>query len=900
MTLDIIGRDEEIGVLSSFLTRTDAGLRALVLEGAAGIGKSTLWLAGVDAARDRGVRVLTARPAEAEQGLAYAGVGDLLNDVLDEVLPELPRPRRSALEIALLLEESPRDLDPRAVAVAMRNVLDVLAADGPVVLAVDDVQWLDPSSVAALAFALRRVGARSVLLLLTRRIGGQSSSIELEGAIESDDIERVRLDALSVGATQQLLHERLGRRFARAILLRIHEASGGNPFYSLEIARALNEDVDPTSPLPVPETLDELVSSRLHGLSDRTREALLLVAASGSPSSSLLLDAGVDSGALEPAFAAHVVERRGETIRFTHPLLASVLYRHTSPAERRRAHGALAEIADDPVERGRHLALSSDSPNRDIAGAVDEAAAIALGRGAPLVASELWEHALRLTPSGAEDERYRRTIHASRAHLAAGDVRRARTLARDLAAAAKAGQDRAEALVLLSDVEHAAGAGHERAVALRRDALREPALSKRLQSEIHRWLGWMIDVAEPAAAEVHVRASLQLAEELDDAGLRAAALGALAMIRFNGGNADGLALAEEAHDLAVAVGDPERRRVAAMCLAHVLVWSVQRDRARALLKSLYEELNESDERASAEALWYLSLLELRAGDFAAAADYARRTQEIHLQYAIEQHDQSPSYLLMLVAAHVGDLDRARKLAERMGGRWTRGLVELWDGKPAEAIEYFAAGAQAEAAVRDPTMRWFEGEYAAALLEVGRIDEAVALLDDWETDAARLGRAWALAHVKRCRGLVAAARGSIDEAQSLFKEAVEAHTEAEDPFSRARALLALGIVRRRARQKRAAREAIEAAVAGFEELGAAGWAAKGRSELGRIGGRTREEGLSPAERRVAELVAEGRTNREVAAALFLGESTVETHLTHVYAKLGVRSRTELARTLGAPS
>jgi DNA-binding CsgD family transcriptional regulator len=143
--------------------------------------------------------------------------------------------------------------------------------------------------------------------------------------------------------------------------------------------------------------------------------------------------------------------------------------------------------------------------------------------------------------------------------------------------------------------------------------------------------------------------------------------------------------------------------------------------------------------------------------------------------------------------------------------------------------------------------------------------------------------------------VAAAGGAVDDAALLLEEAVTQHEDAGDRFGRARALLALGVVRRRQRQKRDARDAIGAALAGFVQLGASTWIDKARAELGRIGGRKRAEGLTAAERRVAALVAEGRTNREVAAALFLGERTVETHLSHVYAKLGVRSRAELART-----
>jgi DNA-binding CsgD family transcriptional regulator len=183
-----------------------------------------------------------------------------------------------------------------------------------------------------------------------------------------------------------------------------------------------------------------------------------------------------------------------------------------------------------------------------------------------------------------------------------------------------------------------------------------------------------------------------------------------------------------------------------------------------------------------------------------------------------------------------------------------------------------------------------------LLEDAQIDDAIRLIDVWAADAARVGREWVLAHVTRCRGLVAAARGDVEQALTLLGQAVGEHEAVGDPFGRARAFLALGALRRRGRQKRPAREAIEAALEGFETIGASVWAAKARAELGRVAGRRGERGLTAAERRVAALVAEGRTNREVAAALFLGERTVASHLTHIYAKLGVRSRTELARRL----
>ncbi len=268
-------------------------------------------------------------------------------------------------------------------------------------------------------------------------------------------------------------------------------------------------------------------------------------------------------------------------------------------------------------------------------------------------------------------------------------------------------------------------------------------------------------------------------------------------------------------------------------------------------------------------------------------------------------------MLALVAAHQGDEAAARAYAEQAlanveAGGWsggrravraTMGLIEFWAGNPGAAVEHFAAvdAERVGAGLSGPMLALRRGEHVEALLELGEIESADQVLERWETDVARLDNAWELAEATRSRGQVAAARGNLDEAGALLEAAVEEHEATDDPFGRARALLALGVLRRRRREKRGSRQAIEEALVGFETLGATGWAAKARRELGRIGGRTRTEGLTPAEQRVATLVAEGRTNRDVAAALFLGERTVETHLSHVYHKLGVRSRTELART-----
>jgi DNA-binding CsgD family transcriptional regulator len=331
------------------------------------------------------------------------------------------------------------------------------------------------------------------------------------------------------------------------------------------------------------------------------------------------------------------------------------------------------------------------------------------------------------------------------------------------------------------------------------------------------------------------------------------------------------------------------------------------EEARALLERKYEEWHERDELLAADALSGLAYVELWSNRWQLAAEYADRAYELNVQYGLEvPWIHLP---IAVIAAHRGQLELARAHSERslqLGEEQiglhtpvhlgTLGVVALQDGDPHAALDWFGRSEATTTRLGwgEAGRRWWVPDHVEALLALDRPDDAERVLDAWEADARRLGRDWVLAHVSRCRRLVAAAQGHVSEAASLLENAVTRHETVGDAFGRARALLALGVVRRRERQKRAARDAIGAALGEFERLGAATWIEKARAELGRIGGRTREEGLTAAERRVAALVAEGRTNKEVAAALLLGERTVETHLSHVYAKLGVRSRAELAR------
>ncbi|MEP7335553.1 MAG: AAA family ATPase [Actinomycetota bacterium] len=903
MVSEIVGRDVELASLCAFVDGDEAdGRNALVLEGEAGIGKSTLWLAAVAHARAQGLRVLASRPSEPEGGLAHVALGDLFEPVVDEVLHDLPAPRRRALEVALLREDATDEpVASRTVAVAVRDALQLLSERCPTLVAVDDVQWLDPASAHALSFALRRLDSSAVSVLLAERQTEGARQSELVQRLGRERVRRVVVGPLSVGALHRFLRDRLGAAFPRQTLLRIHEHSGGNPFFALELARVLPAHVDPLRPPPVPDTLDDLVRARLDALPARTRKALAVAAALGTASESLLEQAGVPPDALEPALEARIIERDDAVIRFTHPLLSSVLYGDLGH-ERSRVHARIAEIAEDPIVRARHLALATDAPDAEVSRVLDDAAELAAGRGASAVTAELAEQALRLTPPRRRDERHRRALAAARAQLAAGEWTRARSITTDLLAEVDEGALRAEALLLLAEFEH-----DDLAVPVLEEALAHAASDRRLEARIRISLGWAQRFRNGFdSALAATRAALELAEGAGDDALRFEALAHVTTLASLVGDPGAASAAAQARDLAAATGDERLRRRAQVLRSGAFMPCGDTEAARADLEAAHEEWCERDELFAAHLLWELSWIEFWAGRWATASECAERAREIHLQYGVERNqDYMPS---AWIALHRGELDRAQQdaehaleLCEEQIGfhppllQAVPGIVALWRGDAATAVESLAEADRQSQALgwRAAGARPWTPELVEALLQLDRPDEAAAVLQRWESDATRVDNDYILAPLTRCHGLAAAARGAVAEAVTLLEEAVARHAALGDTFGQARAQLALGATLRRARQRRLARETIEAALEGFEELGATTWIERAREELGRISGRTRQDALTAAERRVAALVAEGRTNHEVATALFLAERTVASHLTHIYAKLGVRSRTELA-------
>ncbi|MGN6869015.1 MAG: AAA family ATPase, partial [Solirubrobacteraceae bacterium] len=443
-------------MLLDAIAALDEGPRALVLEGEAGVGKTALLRHAVDVATEGGWRILSSAPAASETRLAFAALGDLLDLVIDEVLPALPRPQRRSLEIALLRGDSDSGQDPideRTIGVATLWVLRQISAQAPLLLAIDDLQWVDASSAAALRFALRRLRDEPVLVLATRRIeAGRGAPIELERMLGDERVRRVSVGPLSLGGVHELLVARLGFDASRSTLIRLQELAEGNPFYSLEIGRELIDrggEPPPDQALPVPQSVSGLVGARLGRLSPAARTVLLAAAALARPTRTILsqLEDQAEAGLDEAVAAGLIGPANSERVRFAHPLFASVHYEQTPLAERRRIHARLSELVEDLEQQARHLALSTPGVDERIAAQLDLAASSAAARGGPRAAAELCDLAARLSPVSAQ--RAQRVLASAEYHQRAGSLELATVRARDALAVATEPSVRTRAVTVL-------------------------------------------------------------------------------------------------------------------------------------------------------------------------------------------------------------------------------------------------------------------------------------------------------------------------------------------------------------------------------------------------------------------------------------------------------------------
>ncbi len=902
----IYGREVELARVGSFLDGIGVEPGALLVEGGAGIGKTTIWAAAIEAAGSRGFRVLEARAAESEVRLSHAALADLVGSEFEEIRDELPAVQQRALAAALLRAETDEPAQPRTIATAFVGVLASLAEQGVVVVAIDDVQWLDPASAGALTFAARRLPPRVGLVMTRRGDPADAAPLGLDRALPEGRLQRLVPQPLSIAALHHLISDRVGSAPPRPALARLADASAGNPVLALEIARSLAPDWSALAgggPLPVPRDLDGIARERVGRLSDGARLATLAAAALSRPTRRLVVEAAVSSGDdLVEAEDAGILVVEAERVRFTHPLLASAIYGNATPERRRRMHERLAEVVSDPEERARHLALAATEPEETVAAELERAAAQAAQRGAQQAAAELFGGACRLTPARGDGDLPRRELAHAAALVSLGDLEGGRVLAEQVVDVS-AGALRARALLLLGNIAWIGG---------------RPGAIEQLELALEAAAGDETLLAQIHATLVNVSVGIDPGGTVGRARTAAAALdpdrhtAALASVYFDWawaetirGNGEQVELLERWRHCERQAGPDARKNLFALIYFHTTD-DFEAARARyAEEERWYRERGEDVWRA--ERLAHFSMAELRAGLW----DEAERSIEEACETIAQLETPGPwtmaFRLRSTIDAHRGRIERARQTlvplvanAERARRGWWEAIllsglafVEFADGNHAEADRVLARMRELvePMGVRDFVPDRSEPFHVESLVALGELERAREVLARLDERARTFPRPWTAIGLPRARALVLSSEGDVAAALAALEE-LDAGAAARLPFDHARTLLVRGRLHRRAKQKRAAAETLREALEIFERLGSPPWEAQARSELDRVGLRRSQGDLTSTERRVAELAAEGLTNREVAAKAFMSPKTVQANLTRVYRKLGISSRAEL--------
>jgi DNA-binding CsgD family transcriptional regulator len=902
----VIGRYAELDAIDRFLRAAEP--RALVLEGGPGIGKTTLWLAALERAHRLGHRVLRARPAPVESSLSLAGLGDLFAGVDRSAREGLPEVQRRALAAALAEEEQQESAAPggNLLGVAVLGVFSALAAEGPLLVAIDDLQWLDEATGAILVYSFRRLGKADARLLATcRGEPGGPLPCGLEPAVDPRSLVRLGLEPLSEGAIRRLLRIRLGLSPPRLQMHALYEATQGNPFFALEVGRA-GLQTDASGLVVLPRSLQRLVGARLEALPRATRDALPFVVALADRSEWVLTRAGVRDE-LDPALDAGVLELEDGRVRFVHPLIASVVWSGTNAARRREIHRALADAVEDPEQRSLHLAAVADSPDLDVAALLEEAAASAARRGAPAAAADLLDRARALIPADSLDDWARLAARAASAHAEAGHWDSVHELVEEAQRRLPPGPGRAEILVTEAEMRPGLEDHFRQAVAEAAGTAIEGRA--RIGLAVQATLSGRLDEAIEAA-----RAAATLGRRLGERALLGVALTYLGGDSLLAGRLDGrreieeaLAIEQELGALPTSVYESPR-----MWQGAALLWGDDPDSARAVFEQLLATaVDRGDDMSAFQFRQLLVHTELHAGPVTKARTIGQKALEQVEELGYEYGRPVLLSGLAMIAAYEGELERARELGTESAAALTAFGDRLWSNYAFAALVLaeLCAGNPVEALRHADTISsrfrgcecWWsfhQGDELEALVLAGEHERALARVEALRRAGAELDLPRFFAWAARGEGLVHAARGDLASARAALEEALDHHGRYTLPFERARTLLAYGHVLRREAQRRAARDVLGEALAAFERLGARHFVAATQAELQHVGGRppVGEHELTGAEERTARLVAEGLSNKEVAARLYVTVSTVEATLTRVYTKLGLSSRSQLAHAL----
>jgi DNA-binding CsgD family transcriptional regulator len=903
----LIGRQVESAALAAALASAREGSgSALVLVGEPGIGKTTLLRGLVDQAGE--MTVLETAGVESEADLPYAALIDVLKPVLHR-LDALPEAQAVALSSALALGP-PGVVDRFAVGVATLGLLAAAVEAGPALIVVDDLQWVDSASRDALSFAARRLTGIPAVFVAAQRAGAPPVAglqVVPVGPLDREDATRV-------------LAENEGR-IAPEVLTRILDAAHGNPLALVELPHLLTPGQLAgtevlANPIPTANGLERAFAARLAPLSSGGRLATLVAAADSSGTAGVVLGAfvplGIGERDLDEVESLGLLHIEANRLEFRHPLVRSAAYHGADAAGRRLVHAALAEADSDPDRRAWHRAAATLGLDDSIADELDRAGARALARGAFGAGAAALERAASLTEARAA--RGARLLRAANAMDAAGNLVRSEVLAHEAAPLIDDPRLHAELVILLGRLRMAGGeveSGHSMLLEeAEQVAELDPELAAALLSFAANLPVFRLEGA--AAVELTERA-WKLGDPTRPR--MPAERNAYALAKTMAGDVTGpallLELAHEAgkdvhtgHQMGAAVGWPlvwvEEYTVART----LLTWAVGVQRSGGSLRHLPQSLIELAELDFRVGRWVPAL----AGAYEAIGLFEETAQRTELGFAQATIARMEAALgrdeecrRRAQAGFAADAASGLLLASVLAGA-ALGLLELGRGDPEAAI---VALEPVERIVREgrlgePWLIQWAPDLIEACSRVGRNERATEVLGTFERQAQATGRVSAQAAAARCRGLLA----PDDAFEGPFDAALALHALMPTPFERGRTELAYGERLRRTQKRSKARERLQAALQIFEGLGAEPWAERARTELRASGQSVRtpeqqvEDALTPQELQVAALVAGGATNREAAAALFLSVKTIEFHLGHVYRKLGIRSRTELARVVGS--
>lgn len=909
----LLGRDAERDLIAAALGRARAGEScALAFVGPPGIGKSTLL---DEAARSAGgATVLRARGVEQEAEMPFSGLHELLGRAGAHL-------RVSPANDAATLADAfgvgrPAGTDRFAIGLATLNLLAALAEDRPLLALIDDAQWLDAASLEALLFASRRLKGEGIVVLFAGRE-------HLAGQARSGIPEHV-IGGLDVASATQLIAARCRGYVAPEVVDALVAATGGNP---LALGEALTQLT--SEQLAGVQALDDPPAVGLgHGLAFQpaidalpmdTRTALAALAALGSSGHADLLQVvlaplGLTLDDLLPAEVAGIIALGGPKVEFGHPLSRSAAYHGIDPGTRRQIHATIARAAG-PARLGEayawHLSAAAIGPNREAADALEAVANRQRARNGDVAASRAYARSATLTDD--LPTKLRRLTEAARAAESGGHHAAAEMLAAEGLAIAEDPGSRADLHGLLAQV--AASQGRLSAA---RDILveeasrleiynRSRAASMLVDAAMQSLLSFEMDPGVPDARQAFALAQATGSADMARPGI------VLAMVLL-GRLQEAEPELDRWQQQVQTSRSPEEPTQHALVLARLLVWTGRTTAARSVVDRLSAAARDGAPSDLPGILEVAAELEWRAGRWvhghAAAGEGVELAEQMHQRLALIRCLAVRARYDAATGRDDDCLDAARRIDDLrpdLGHEpWTRGLED-----PALGLQAMIAG-DAETAVtrlgscvelanqrqvRDPGAAPHIGDFVESLVMVGRHLEAERFVTRLQQRADEVNRGSARAIAARCRGLLA----DDSAVEEVFAVALHEHARSPEPFEVARTNLVLGERRRRMGRRRDAREPLRLALSGFEALGAVPWANRARAELRATGvtiraHRTASSELTAQELRVALVVADGATNREAAAALFLSVKTVEYHLTKVYEKLGARTRTQMARLL----